>query len=109
MLRTFTAASMLALACALPVHQAAAQDPIADRLSLSLRRAATSSTFRYSGSSCAGVGVIVVTRVPGPDATPNVRVRPCVGVGDRVVSFAGSGMNVVACRVTVPGCDRTIS
>src|SRR5699024_12749 len=29
MLRTFTAASMLALACALPVHEAAAQDPIA--------------------------------------------------------------------------------
>jgi BA14K-like protein len=29
MLRTFTAASMLALACALPLHEAAAQDPIA--------------------------------------------------------------------------------
>jgi len=29
MLRTFTAASMLALACALPLHEAAAQDPVA--------------------------------------------------------------------------------
>src|SRR3954466_12306733 len=29
MLRTFTAASMLALACTLPLHEAAAQDPIA--------------------------------------------------------------------------------
>src|SRR3954452_20364612 len=29
MLRTFTAASMLALACALPLQQAAAQDPVA--------------------------------------------------------------------------------
>lgn len=28
MLRTFTAASMLALACTLPLHQAAAQDPV---------------------------------------------------------------------------------
>ena len=28
MLRTFTAASMLALACALPLHEAAAQDPV---------------------------------------------------------------------------------
>jgi len=29
MFRTFTAASMLALACALPLHEAAAQDPVA--------------------------------------------------------------------------------
>src|SRR3954453_5397790 len=29
MLRTFTAVSMLALACAIPLHEAAAQDPIA--------------------------------------------------------------------------------
>ena len=29
MLRTFTAASILALVCAMPLHEAAAQDPIA--------------------------------------------------------------------------------
>ena len=61
--------------------------------SLSFRRAAASSTLRYSGSSSAGGGVMVISLSSRSDATPTVRVRPCVAVGGPMVSFARSGVN----------------